>query len=150
MPFSQIIQPSPSPSESKSPLYTSVSLLLSCIQGGFKRRTVLALEVYEFWVFLVLGKAERKKMNEEHNKCLSDTVHKLLSKSEERLQPHLKERMAALESKVSQPHSPFTERHIWHGPAWPGPVCVGGNLQARSWKSVPIERPRVSAFTGYE
>ena len=33
MPFSQVIPPSPSPSESKSPLYTSVSLLLSCIQG---------------------------------------------------------------------------------------------------------------------
>ena len=28
MPFSQIIPPSPSPSESKSPFYTSVSLLL--------------------------------------------------------------------------------------------------------------------------
>ena len=34
MPFSQIIPPSPSPSESKSPLYTSVSFFLSCIQGG--------------------------------------------------------------------------------------------------------------------
>ena len=33
MPVSQIIPPSPSPSESKSPLYTSVSFLLSCIQG---------------------------------------------------------------------------------------------------------------------
>ena len=33
VPFSQIIPPSPSPSESKSPLYTSVSLLLSSIQG---------------------------------------------------------------------------------------------------------------------
>ena len=33
MPFSQIIPPSPSPSGSKSPLYTSVSLLLSHIQG---------------------------------------------------------------------------------------------------------------------
>ena len=33
MPFSQIIPPSPSPSESKSPLYTSVSLLLSYTQG---------------------------------------------------------------------------------------------------------------------
>ena len=33
MPFSQIIPPSPSPSEFKSPLYTSVSLLLSLIQG---------------------------------------------------------------------------------------------------------------------
>ena len=33
MPFSQIIPPSPSPSVSKSPLCTSVSLLLSRIQG---------------------------------------------------------------------------------------------------------------------
>ena len=33
MPFSQIIPPSPSPIESKSPFYTSMSLLLSRIQG---------------------------------------------------------------------------------------------------------------------
>ena len=33
MPFSQIIPPSPSPTESKSTFYTSVSLLLSRIQG---------------------------------------------------------------------------------------------------------------------
>ena len=33
MTFSQIIPPSPSPTESKSLFYTSVSLLLSCIQG---------------------------------------------------------------------------------------------------------------------
>ena len=33
MPFTQIIPPSPSPSEFKSPLYISVSFLLSCIQG---------------------------------------------------------------------------------------------------------------------
>ena len=33
MPFSQIIPPSPSHTESKSPFYTSVSLLLSRIQG---------------------------------------------------------------------------------------------------------------------
>ena len=33
VPFSQIIPPSPSPTESKSPFYTSVSLLLSRIQG---------------------------------------------------------------------------------------------------------------------
>ena len=33
MPFSQIITPSPSPTESKRLLSTSVSLLLSCLQG---------------------------------------------------------------------------------------------------------------------
>ena len=33
MPFSQIIPSSPSPTESKRLFYTSVSLLLSCIQG---------------------------------------------------------------------------------------------------------------------
>ena len=33
MPFSQIISPSPSPTESKRLFYTSVSLLLSCTQG---------------------------------------------------------------------------------------------------------------------
>ena len=33
MPFSQIISPSPSPTESKRMFYTSVSLLLSRIQG---------------------------------------------------------------------------------------------------------------------
>ncbi|TKS70520.1 Liprin-alpha-1 LAR-interacting protein 1 [Collichthys lucidus] len=49
----------------------------------------------------LLRARQREKMNEEHNKRLSETVDKLLSESNERLQLHLKERMSALEDKLS-------------------------------------------------
>ena len=52
MAFSQIIPPSPSPSESKSPLYTSVSLLLSRIQGHHYHFSKFHIYVlcFSFWL----------------------------------------------------------------------------------------------------
>ena len=55
MPFSQIIPPSPSLSESKSPLYTSVSFLLSCIQGRHCHLSKLHIYVLVYCIGVFLS-----------------------------------------------------------------------------------------------
>ena len=54
MPFSQIILPSPSPTESKRLFYTSVSILLSCIQGyhyHLSKFHIYVLAYLLYWCF---------------------------------------------------------------------------------------------------
>ena len=51
MPFSQTIPPSPSPTESKRLFYTSVSLLLSCIQGYRYHLSKFHIYALVYWCF---------------------------------------------------------------------------------------------------
>ena len=55
MPFYQIIPPSPSPSESKSLLYTSVSPLLSHIQGHHYHLSKFHIYVLVYWIGVFLS-----------------------------------------------------------------------------------------------
>ena len=55
MPFSQIIPPYPSPSESKSPFYTSVSLLLSHIQGYHYHLSKFHIYVLVYYIGVFLS-----------------------------------------------------------------------------------------------
>ena len=53
--FSQIIPPSPSPTESKSPFFMSVSLLLSCIQGHWYHLSKFHIYVLVYCIGVVLS-----------------------------------------------------------------------------------------------
>ena len=76
MSFSQIIPPSPSPTESKRLFFTSVSLLLSCIQGYHyhlsKFHIYALVKENQSWVFFgrTDAKAETPILWQPHAKSL--------------------------------------------------------------------------------
>ena len=72
VPISQIIPPSPSPSESKSLFYTSVSVLLSHIQGYhyYLSKFHIYVLVYCIGVFLKLNTVEGRGQLLMNNFCL--------------------------------------------------------------------------------
>ena len=69
MPFSQIIPPSSSPTESKSPFYTSVSLLLSHIQGHHYHLSKFRIYVSVYYIGVFLSPLILMLWSWAHVKC---------------------------------------------------------------------------------
>ena len=63
VPFSHIIPPSPSPPESKILFYTSVSLLLSCMQGYHYHHKYSAQWIITRWTCLCYNQVKKQNTN---------------------------------------------------------------------------------------